>query len=66
MYKENIMGTRSNIGILYADGSVETIYCHWDGYFENNGLILYENYNSSELVKKLLKKRKHEQFKRKI
>jgi len=30
------MATRSNIGIVNEDGSVTGIYCHWDGYPENN------------------------------
>ena len=38
------MGTRSTIALEYADGTVEQVYCHWDGYLEHNGKILFENY----------------------
>mgnify|MGYP003704491571 CR=1 FL=1 len=30
------MSTRSNIGILNQDGTVDYIYCHFDGYVEHN------------------------------
>ncbi len=43
------MGTRSSIAIEKQDGTVESIYCHWDGYLEHNGKILQEDY--SDLVK---------------
>ena len=36
------MGTRSTIALEYADGTVEQVYCHWDGYVSHNGLILSE------------------------
>ena len=38
------MGTRSTIALEFADGTVEQIYCHWDGYLEHNGAILQEHY----------------------
>jgi hypothetical protein len=38
------MGTRSTIAMEFADGTVEQVYCHWDGYLENNGKILYNHY----------------------
>ena len=38
------MATRSRIAIEKENGTVESIYCHWDGYPENNGRILVENY----------------------
>ena len=38
------MATRSTIALEFADGTVEQVYCHWDGYLENNGKILFENY----------------------
>lgn len=34
------MGTRSTIAIEFADQSVSQVYCHWDGYLENNGDLL--------------------------
>lgn len=48
------MGTRSTIAILRADGSVSQIYCHWDGYVEHNGRILFEHYNTAEKVEELI------------
>ena len=38
------MATRSRIGIELEDGTVKSIYCHWDGYPEHNGRILNEHY----------------------
>lgn len=40
------MGTRSSIGILNPDGSVEAVYCRWDGYLGHNGRILLEHYRT--------------------
>jgi hypothetical protein len=38
------MATRSTIALEFADGTVQQVYCHWDGYLEHNGRILFENY----------------------
>ena len=48
------MGTRSTIALEFADGTVEQIYCHWDGYLSNNGAILQNHYMNPFKVKKLL------------
>jgi len=48
------MGTRSTIALEFADGTVEQVYCHWDGYLENNGAILYAHYSNPFKVKELL------------
>ena len=48
------MSTRSNIGILNQDGTVDYIYCHFDGYLDHNGTILNENYNTEEKVRELI------------
>lgn len=48
------MGTRSNIGLINTDGTIETIYTHWDGYPEWVGVILAMNYKNDEQVKTLL------------
>jgi hypothetical protein len=41
------MGTRSRIGVMH--GSVcKSVYCHWDGYLEHNGVILQEHYDSAK------------------
>jgi len=48
------MGTRSTIAIENADGTVTGIYCHWDGYTSNNGVILQENYTTESSVRELI------------
>ncbi len=48
------MGTRSTIALEFADGTVEQVYCHWDGYLENNGAILTEHYLNPFKLKQLL------------
>ena len=50
------MSTRSRIGILYQDGTVESVYCHQDGYPEYTGYFLENFYTSTKLVKLLLSK----------
>lgn len=50
------MATRSRIGILNKDGTVKSIYCHWDGYPEENGKILMKHYPTKESVEALLEK----------
>ncbi len=48
------MATRSTIALEYADGTVGQIYCHWDGYLDNNGEILQSNYTDRFKVRALL------------
>lgn len=48
------MATRSRIGMIMEDGTVRSIYCHWDGYPSYNGRILKECYNTPEKVKELI------------
>jgi len=48
------MATRSLIGKLNSDNTVNYIYCHWDGYVDHNGAILQEHYNTPEKVDTLL------------
>lgn len=48
------MGTRSTIALEFADGTVEQVYCHWDGYLSNNGEILAEHYMDPFKVKQLV------------
>ena len=50
------MSTRARIGILNKDGTVESIYCHHDGYLTGGvGEMLYMHYNTEEKVRELLK-----------
>jgi hypothetical protein len=48
------MGTRSTIALEFADGTVEQVYCHWDGYLEHNGKILAEHYSDPFKLQKLI------------
>ena len=48
------MATRSRIGIENEDGTVSSIYCHWDGYVSNNGKILVTHYTDRQKVKELI------------
>ena len=48
------MGTRSTIALEFADGTVEQVYCHWDGYLEGNGAMLLQHYMDPFKVKQLL------------
>ena len=48
------MATRSTIALEYADGTVQQVYCHWDGYLEYNGRLLYEHYQDSAKTELLI------------
>ena len=48
------MSTNSRIGILHADGTTETVYCHWDGYPDHQMPILTEHYNTADKVTALI------------
>ena len=48
------MATRSRIAIENQDGSVTSIYCHWDGQIYSNGVILNNNYNTKDKVEELI------------
>jgi hypothetical protein len=48
------MATRSLIGMVKEDKSIEIIYCHWDGYPEYVGLQLMLNYRDTETIQKLI------------
>ena len=48
------MSTRSRIAIEKQDGTVESIYCHFDGYLSHNGEILQEHYSTKEKMEKLI------------
>jgi hypothetical protein len=38
----------------FADGTVEQVYCHWDGYLEHNGKILLEHYSNPFVLRDLI------------
>lgn len=48
------MSTRSRIGIINEDGSIQSIYCHWNGYYDYNGVVLYDDYQTIEKIKQLI------------
>lgn len=48
------MATRSTIALEFADGTVQQVYCHWDGYLENNGKILLEHYSDPFKLRDLI------------
>ncbi len=48
------MGTRSTIALEYADGTVEQVYCHWDGYLSHNGKILLDHYSNPFILRDLI------------
>lgn len=48
------MATRSTIALEYADGTVDMVYCHWDGYIEHNGRILKDHWSDPFKLQKLM------------
>lgn len=48
------MSTRSYIGILHPDDSINFIYCHHDGYPDGVGKTLVEYYNRESMIDALL------------
>lgn len=48
------MSTRSNIAIKRKNGTVESVYCHWDGYLSHNGKILLKYYQDTDKINKLI------------
>lgn len=48
------MATRSFIHVERTDGQWARIYCHSDGYYEHNGVLLQQYYNSQERAEALV------------
>lgn len=48
------MSTHASIAKLEKDGTVTSIYCHFDGDINTVGRILFDNYKKEEEVDKLL------------
>jgi len=48
------MATRSRIAIENQDGTVTSIYCHWDGYTNGVGKTLEKWYTTQEKVEALI------------
>lgn len=54
----------SRIGIVKDNGMIDSVYCKYDGDIKNVGKLLYEYYNSRELVASLIKKGSIERLKK--
>ena len=48
------MATRGRIGVQLADGSILSIYSHWDNYPSFAGVKLVEHFNSYEKAAELI------------
>ena len=48
------MSTRSVIGILQDDKTVNSVYCHFDGYPEHTGYFLKKFFDTTEKVQNLI------------
>ena len=48
------MSTRSVIGILQDDKTVNSVYCHFDGYPEHTGYFLKKFFDTTEKVNNLI------------
>jgi hypothetical protein len=48
------MSTRSRIGIRNDNGSITSIYCHWNGDLLWNGRTLFQSYQQEEKVRELI------------
>jgi hypothetical protein len=48
------MATRSSIAVQHEDGTISSVYCHWDGYLEHVGKMLVDHYASQELAETLV------------
>jgi hypothetical protein len=48
------MSTHSTISILNTDGTVNSIFCQWDGFIDGNGEILKEHYTDINKIKQLI------------
>ena len=48
------MSTRSVIGIMNNDNSVDSVYCHFDGYPEHTGYFLKKFFDTKEKVENLI------------
>ena len=48
------MATRSRIAIENKNGTVSSVYCHWDGYPDHNGSLLLNHYRGRKKVQDLI------------
>ncbi len=48
------MATRSTIALEFADGTVQQVYCHWDGYLSGVGADLQGSYSDPFALAELI------------
>lgn len=48
------MATRSTIALQYADGTIDQVYCHWDGYLSGVGQDLHYGYTDPFKLRELI------------
>jgi len=48
------MSTNSAIAMINDNEEVTAVYCHWDGYPQHVGNLLFNNYNTNEKVEALI------------
>lgn len=45
------MSTHSTFSLLHLDGKVSSIYIHWNGHIQFNGLMLFQHYKDIDKIK---------------
>ena len=48
------MSTNSRLGLRLEDGSILSVYHHWDGYPESLGVTLNKHYNTRDSIAELI------------
>lgn len=48
------MATRSTIALEFADGTVQQVYCHWDGYLDGVGAELTRSFTDPFKLRDLI------------
>ena len=48
------MATRSNIAYRTPEGTIRSVYCHWDGYPAHNGEMLRRYYTDQTKIQQLI------------
>ena len=48
------MSTRSRIGIIFPNGNVHSVYCHFDGYMSGVGRKLLNHYNTRAKIAQVI------------
>lgn len=48
------MATRSTIALEFTDGTIQQVYCHWDGSLDHNGAILRDHWSDPFKLQRLI------------